>query len=254
MDIRKLQETIVEALDDIKARDIMVFDSTGGSQEFDRVILATAEVARQTKAMALHVIDKVKAAGGRIVSMEGGDIGEWVLVDCVDAVVHIMQPAVRQYYNLEELWGQKRVRVQTAADKAKAKAVAAAKKAAEEAAALVERVKQAVAAKAAAAKAAAKKLAAKKAATKRPAAKKPAAKKPAGKKPAAKKPVAKKPAAKKPAAKKAAAKKPAAKKPAAKELAARKLAVKKPVAKKFAAKKPAARQSATRKAPAKKRA
>ena len=244
MDIRKLQETIVEALDDIKARDIMVFDSTGGSQEFDRVILATAEVARQTKAMALHVIDKVKAAGGRIVSMEGGDIGEWVLVDCVDAVVHIMQPAVRQYYNLEELWGQKRVRVQTAADKAKAKALAAAKKAAVEAAALVERVKRALAAKAAAAKAAAKKLAAKKAATKRPAAKKPAAKKPAAKKPAAKKPVAKKPVAKK----------PAAKKPAAKELAARKLAVKKPVAKKFAAKKPAARQSATRKAPAKKRA
>ena len=208
MDIRTLQTTIVEALDDIKARDIAVFDTTGGSQEFDRVIVATAEVSRQTRAMAMNVIDKVKQAGGRIVSMEGGDTGEWVLVDCVDAIVHIMQPAVRQYYNLEELWGQKRVKVLTAADRAKAAAAAAAKRviraAQEKAAALVELA----AAKKAAAKRAAKRIAAKKAVVKKPAVKKPAAKKPAAKKPAAKKLSVKKAATKKPAvAKKAAVKK-----------------------------------------------
>ncbi len=210
MDIRTLQTTIVEALDDIKARDIAVFDTTGGSQEFDRVIVATAEVSRQTRAMAMNVIDKVKQAGGRIVSMEGGDTGEWVLVDCVDAIVHIMQPAARQYYNLEELWGQKRVKVLTAADRAKAAATAAAK-----------RVIRAAQKKAAAlvALAAAKKAAAKKAA-KRVAAKKTAVKKPAAKKAVAKRPVAKKPAGKKPATNKAAVKKAAVKKPAVAKKAA----------------------------------
>ena len=114
MDLKKLQDIIVDALDDIKGRDIAVFDTTKGSAEFDRVIIATADVARQTKAMAMNVIDKVKAAGGRIISMEGGDSGEWVLVDCSDVIVHIMQPAVRLHYNLEELWGQKKVKFTTA--------------------------------------------------------------------------------------------------------------------------------------------
>ena len=213
MDIRTLQTTIVEALDDIKARDIAVFDTTGGSQEFDRVIVATAEVSRQTRAMAMNVIDKVKQAGGRIVGMEGGDTGEWVLVDCVDAIVHIMQPAVRQYYNLEELWGQKRIKVLTAADRAKAAAATAARR--------VIRMAQEKAA-ARLALAAAKKAAAKRAA-KRVAAKKAVVKKPAVKKPTAKKPPAKKPAPKKPAAKKLPVKKAAAKKPAV----AKKAAVKK---------------------------
>ena len=209
MDIRTLQTTIVEALDDIKARDIAVFDTTGGSQEFDRVIVvATAEVSRQTRAMAMNVIDKVKQAGGRIVSMEGGDTGEWVLVDCVDAIVHIMQPAVRQYYNLEELWGQKRVKVLTAADRAKAAAAAAAKRVIRAAQAKAAAQVELAAAKKAAAKRAAKRIAAKKAVVKKPAVKKPAAKKPAAKKPAAKKLSVKKAATKKPAvAKKAAVKK-----------------------------------------------
>ena len=129
LDIKKLQEVIVDALDDIKARDITVFDTTRGTAEFDRVIIATAEVARQTKAMAMNVIEKVKQAGGRIVSMEGGESGEWVLVDCSDAIVHIMQPAVREFYNLEELWGQKKVAVMTAAEKAADAARRAAQKA-----------------------------------------------------------------------------------------------------------------------------
>ena len=145
MDIKHLQEIIVDALDDIKARDIVVFDTTKGTAEFDRVIIATADVARQTKAMALNVIDKVKAAGGRIVSMEGGESGEWVLVDCSDAVVHIMQPAARQHYNLEELWGQKQVKVLTVAQKA-----------AEAAAKVIEKAKMAKAAVKASVKAAAK--------------------------------------------------------------------------------------------------
>ena len=126
MELKKLQDIIVDALDDIKGRDIAVFDTTKGSAEFDRVIIATADVARQTKAMAMNVIDKVKAAGGRIVSMEGGDSGEWVLVDCSDVIVHIMQPAVRLHYNLEELWGQKKVKVTTPSEKAAEKAAQAA--------------------------------------------------------------------------------------------------------------------------------
>ena len=147
LDIKKLQEVIVDALDDIKARDISVFDTTRGTAEFDRVIIATAEVARQTKAMAMNVIEKVKQAGGRIVSMEGGESGEWVLVDCSDAIVHIMQPAVREFYNLEELWGQKKVAVMTAAEKAADAARRAAKKA------VIKEIKKSTAGKSGSAKA-----------------------------------------------------------------------------------------------------
>lgn len=114
MDLRKLQRVIVDALDDIKAQDIKVFNTTGQTELFDRVIVATATSNRQTRALAGHVRDKVKEAGGSVVSVEGGDTGEWVLVDVGDIVVHIMQPAIRSYYNLEELWGAKPVRVQVA--------------------------------------------------------------------------------------------------------------------------------------------
>ena len=112
MDLRKLQRVIVDALDDIKAQDIKVFNTTGQTELFDRVIVATATSNRQTRALASHVRDKVKEAGGAIISVEGGDTGEWVLVDAGDIVVHIMQAAIRSYYNLEELWGTKPVRVQ----------------------------------------------------------------------------------------------------------------------------------------------
>ncbi|MGD9942069.1 MAG: ribosome silencing factor [Burkholderiaceae bacterium] len=112
MDLRKLQRVIVDALDDIKAQDIKVFNTTGQTELFDRVVVATATSNRQTRALASHVRDKVKEAGGTVVSVEGGDTGEWVLVDVGDVVVHIMQPAIRSYYNLEELWGGKPVRVQ----------------------------------------------------------------------------------------------------------------------------------------------
>ncbi len=115
MDPRKLQRVVVDALDDIKAQDIRVFDTTGLTELFDRVIIATGTSNRQTRALAAHVRDKVKEAGGRIVSTEGTDTGEWVLVDLGDAVVHIMQPAIRAYYNLEELWGARPVRMRVAA-------------------------------------------------------------------------------------------------------------------------------------------
>lgn len=114
MDLRKLQRIVVDALDDIKAQDIRVFNTTGQTELFDRVIIATGTSNRQTRSLAAHVRDKVKEAGGTVVSMEGGETGEWVLVDLGDAVVHIMQPAIRAYYNLEELWGAKPVRMQIA--------------------------------------------------------------------------------------------------------------------------------------------
>jgi ribosome-associated protein len=109
MDIRKLQRVIVDALEDVKANDIRVFNSTGITELFDRVVIASGTSNRQTKALAASVRDRVKEAGGQVVSVEGGDTGEWVLVDLGDAVVHIMQPAIRAYYNLEELWGAKPV-------------------------------------------------------------------------------------------------------------------------------------------------
>ncbi len=105
MDIRKLQFLIVDALEDVKAQDIQVFDTTGLTSLFDRVIIASGTSNRQTRALAGSVRDKVKAAGGYITSVEGEDTGEWVLVDCGDAIAHIMQPVIRQYYHLEDIWG-----------------------------------------------------------------------------------------------------------------------------------------------------
>jgi ribosome-associated protein len=111
MDIRKLQRTIVDALEDVKAQDIKVYNTSHLTALFDRVVIASGTSNRQTKALASSVREKVKEAGGDVISTEGEDIGEWVLVDCGDAVVHILQPALRQYYNLEEIWGDKPVRV-----------------------------------------------------------------------------------------------------------------------------------------------
>ena len=111
MDIRKKQKVVVDALEDIKARDIEVFNVTHLTSLFDRVIIASGESARQVKALAANVAERVKAIGESVRSVEGADSGEWVLVDLGDIVVHCMHPAVRQYYNLEELWGQPKPRV-----------------------------------------------------------------------------------------------------------------------------------------------
>jgi len=117
MDLQKLQRLVVEALEDVKAQDIKVFNTIGQSDMFDRVVLASGSSNRQTRALAWSVVEKVKEAGGSVVSVEGTDPGEWVLVDLGDIVVHIMQPAIREYYGLEEMWGAKPVKVQLAGDR-----------------------------------------------------------------------------------------------------------------------------------------
>lgn len=115
MDVRKLQKIAVTALEDIKGRDIEVINTSKLSPLFERIILASADSTRQVKALARNVHDKVKEAGGEIIGLEGEETGEWVLIDLGRIVVHVMQPAVRSHYNLEELW-------RTTPKRAKAKA------------------------------------------------------------------------------------------------------------------------------------
>ena len=110
MDIKKLQALVIDALEDIKAQEIRLYDTTHLTSMFDRIAIASGTSNRQTKALAASVRDKVKAAGGHIVGIEGEGTGEWVLVDLGDMVVHIMQPAIRAYYRLEEIWGDKEVK------------------------------------------------------------------------------------------------------------------------------------------------
>ena len=121
MKITELEKIVVDALEDIKARDIEVIDTTKLTPLFERVIVATGDSGRQVRALANHVREKLQANGVQILSTEGEENGEWVLVDSGDIVVHIMQPAIRTYYSLEELWGGKgpaRVRQDTTQTKA----------------------------------------------------------------------------------------------------------------------------------------
>lgn len=191
-DVQKLQRTVVDALEDVKAQDLVVFDTEHLSSLFERVIVASGTSNRQTKALASSVRDKVREAGFGKPRIEGEDNGEWIIVDCGAVVVHIMQPTIRGYYNLEEIWGEKPVRLKFGAPKP-----AKASESYEEAPA-------------------------KKSAGKKPAAKKTAAgdKKPAAKtaKPATRSTSTRAPAKAAPA-KSAAAKTPVAKKPAAKTAA-----------------------------------
>lgn len=105
MRLDKLVKATIAALEDIKGRDIVVLDVRRMTALFDRIILASADSARQGKALARNVQEKIKATGGRVYGIEGEREGEWILVDLGPVVVHIMQPAIRKYYNLEELWG-----------------------------------------------------------------------------------------------------------------------------------------------------
>lgn len=193
MDIRKLQRAIVDGLEDVKAHDIVVFNTEHLSPLFERVIVASGTSNRQTKALAASVRDAVKSAGLPVMRTEGEDNGEWIIVDCGAAVAHIMQPAIRQYYNLEEIWGGKPVKLKLAIE------TRALPKASEpmDGHAVEAEAKR---------KAPAKKVPAKKVAAKTATAKKPTAKKPAAKAAQAKKAAAKSPAAKKPAPRKAVAK------------------------------------------------
>jgi ribosome-associated protein len=126
MDIKKLQALVVDALEDVKGQDIALFDTTNLTSLFDRIAVVSGTSNRQTKALAASVRDKVKEAGGDIVGLEGEDTGEWVLVDLGDMIVHIMQPAIRQYYRLEEIWGEKPVKLGAAKRKSSVEGVEAA--------------------------------------------------------------------------------------------------------------------------------
>src|SRR6476659_3790173 len=145
MDIRKLQRVIVDGLEDVKAQNIVVFNTEHLSPLFERVIVASGTSNRQTKSLAASVRDAVKAAGDPPPRTEGEDNGEWIIVDCGAAVVHVMQPAIRDYYPLEEIWGDKPVKlklgdsetklVKASEDEAPAKKPAAKKTAAKKTAA-----------------------------------------------------------------------------------------------------------------------
>lgn len=251
MDIRKLQRAIVEGLEDVKAQDIAVFDTEHLSPLFERVIVASGTSNRQTKALAASVRDAVKSSGFPVPRTEGEVNGEWIIVDCGSAVVHVMQPTIREYYHLEEIWGEKPVKLAAQRRTGLVKAE--------------ETDDEPVAKKAPAKKAAAKKTAA----AKTPAAKAPARKATAKAEPAAKKaPAAKKTTVAGKKTPTAAKKAPAAKKAAAPRTIKVNEPVKKAPAKKVAAKKAAApkagvtrttgvktaTKTAAKKAPAKKTA
>jgi len=116
-DVQKLQRTVVDSLEDVKAQQLVVFDTEHISSLFERVVIASGTSNRQTKALAASVRNKVREAGFPKPRIEGEDNGEWIIVDCGAVVVHIMQPTIRQYYNLEELWGEKPVRSKLGAAK-----------------------------------------------------------------------------------------------------------------------------------------
>jgi len=194
-DTQRLQRAIVDGLEDVKAQDIAVFNTEHLSPLFERVIVASGTSNRQTKALAASVRDSVREAGFPKPRVEGEENGEWIIVDCGAAVAHIMQPAIRQYYHLEEIWGEKPVRVRFGAANKPAMAE-------------VDR-------------AAAKKATAKTATAKKATAKAPADKAPAKKAAAKAAPARKAPARKAPAAKTAAKKTPTRKAPAKKSSAPR---------------------------------
>ncbi len=229
MDIRKLQRAIVDGLEDVKAQNIVVFNTEHLSPLFERVIIASGTSNRQTKALASSVRETVKGRGMQVMRTEGEDNGEWIIVDCGAAVVHVMQPAIRDYYHLEEIWGDKPVKLKLGSGEVK----------------LVKAEEPAPARKAAPAKKTGKAAPAKPVA---PAKKAPAAKKAAP----AKKGVSRLVGAKTPAAKtiKVGAAKPAAK-PAAKKAAAAKPAPARKAPAKTAAR-PAGKQAAAKAAPARK--
>ena len=171
LSIKKLETIAVDALEDIKGRDIIIVNTTKVSQMFERIVLASGESNRQVRSLARNVADKVREAGGEVLSTEGEETGEWMLVDLGPVVVHIMQPAVRTHIDLEGLWGAGKPAGHVAEKAAKK---AAAKKTTSKAA--TEDVEKKAAAKPRARKPAADKPAAKKAAPRKAPAKKPAAK------------------------------------------------------------------------------
>ena len=133
MDIRVKQRIVVEALEDVKGKDILVFNTARLPSMFERVVIASGDSNRQVKALADRVQERVKDEGARVYGVEGESSGEWVLVDLGDVVVHIMHPTVRTFYNLEEIWGGKPVRLKSEGGKSPAKSADSGKKQAKKA-------------------------------------------------------------------------------------------------------------------------
>ena len=117
MDLRKKQRAVVDALEDIKGHDIVVYNTAALPSMFERVVISSGDSNRQVKALADNVKDKLEALGERVYGIEGAATGEWVLVDLGDIVVHIMHPTVRSFYNLEEIWGGKNIKLKKVAKK-----------------------------------------------------------------------------------------------------------------------------------------
>jgi ribosome-associated protein len=128
MDLRSKQRAVVDALEDIKGYDIVVYNTAALPTMFERVVIASGDSNRQIRALADHVQEKLEALGAKVYGIEGADASEWVLVDLGDLVVHVMHPTVRGFYNLEEIWGGKPVRIAKAAAKKPAAARKAKKK------------------------------------------------------------------------------------------------------------------------------
>ena len=110
MRVDRIVKTAVAALEDIKARDLIVLNVVKLTPMFDRVIIATGDSTRQVKALADNVQLKLKDAGAKVYGVEGERSAEWVLIDLGTVIVHVMLPAVRAHYNLEELWTVKPAR------------------------------------------------------------------------------------------------------------------------------------------------
>jgi ribosome-associated protein len=212
-DTQKLQRAIVDGLEDVKGQDIQVFNTEHLSPLFERVIVASGSSNRQTRALASGVMDAVREAGFPKPRIEGEENGEWIIVDCGAAVAHIMQPTIRQYYHLEEIWGDKPVRLRLGAPKPAQPAVKATPARKLPAGANAS-LKRSTTMKTMEREASAAKKAAKKTAARKSAAGKTAAQKTAGQKTAARKaaPARSAPPRSSPAKKAAPARRPAAKK------------------------------------------
>jgi ribosome-associated protein len=121
MDLRTKHQAVVDAIEDIKGHDIVVYNTAAMPTMFERVVIASGDSTRQVKALADNVQDKLKALGAHVYGVEGATNGEWILIDFGDLVVHIMHPTVRNFYNLEELWGDKDIKLKAPATKKPAK-------------------------------------------------------------------------------------------------------------------------------------
>ena len=249
MDIRKLQRAIVDGLEDVKAQDIVVFNTEHLSPLFERVIIASGTSNRQTKALASSVRDAVKKGGMQVMRTEGEDNGEWIIVDCGAAVAHIMQPAIREYYHLEEIWGEKPVKIKLGADKGGLAKASEPMDADED-----EAPARPAARKSATAKTPAGKVATQRATPAKKAAAKAPAKKTAARKTTATSAPAKAPTTRATPAKKAAPAKAPAKKAPAKKAPARPATARSTAAKTSAGGRAPATKAAAKKAPARKRA